>query len=519
MKPTSNDLFELDGPPEPTNSNMKWLFCTNQRNLFYMLAAGLVMSPKGFEKKYYQDTLANFPGWVPLFLNAVPKSVIEHSVSERSHLIPCFAEVDLSALRGNVMAFKNDGSINEVIYPQEVDDDINALLVPAPLPVSWFTLIKFQSKEQKSECESDASDFENVPFSDFKTEIDKKSFTVNPEYMWPPESAVVEDRDVSMDFPFAVGGMMTMLLSMGNLGGVGVASCRVAFDAETEVATTISDPILSILGEWKTNGFSPENIEVTQKLFWGAVDKLIAWRSEGSLGSSLDVILRHLETSGEQLDERMKSALSKLAVDLTNIAGFSDSTITELFERHPKSFSRVMTIFFLREDCSELLEFRHPLLNETDYLAAAILFAARDGWLRLPLELRDFHDVSKAVPHRMAAMAQRMLKTGIDLGEPPKRPVPLLEIFTPGPKGWAKAQKEAALVMARELKWPCIRTRITLAKGNYDLELDGKGMHILLPGEVKAVDIEIDQKEFYVFLSQHRLTSKQEKKFRNALTK
>jgi hypothetical protein len=519
MKPNSNDLFDTEDSPGATEPNLKWLFCTNQRNLFYMLAAGLVMSPKGFEKKYYQDSLADFPGWIPLFLNVAPKAVIEQSVSERSHLIPCFAEVNLSSLRGNVMAMKKDGSFTDVYYPDGVDDEINALLIPAPLPVNWLTSIKFQSQEQKSNCESDASDFGNVPLSDFKTEIDEKIFTINSEHMWPPENVVVEDRDIPMDGPFAVGGMMSMLLSMGNLGDAGVASCRLAFDAETEVAKSISDPILSILGVWETIGFSPENIEVTQKLFWGAVDKLIAWRSEGSSGSSLDIILRHLETSGEQLDERMKLALSKLAKDLKNIAGFSDSTITELFERHPKSFSRVMTLFFLREDCTELLEFEHPLLNETDYLSAAILFAARDGWLRLPLELRDLHGLPKAVPHRMAAMAQRMLNTSIDLGEPPKRPVPLLELFAPGPKGWSKSQEATALMMARELKWPCIRTRVTLSKGNYELELDGKGMHILIPGEVKAVVTEIDQEGFYVFLSQQRLTSKHEKKFRNALAK
>jgi hypothetical protein len=519
MKSNSNGTLDLDGPKKATESDAKWLICTNQRNLHYILAAGIVMSPRGFEKKYYQDSLGDFPGWIPLFLNAVPKEVIEHSISESSHLIPCIAEIEISSLRGTVMALKSDGSTTKIVHPDGLDDKTCALLIPAPLPTNLLTKIKFLSKEQKSNCEEDALDFENVPLSDFKLEVDERVFNSVSIMAWPPANLLMEDREIPMDCPFAVGGMMAMLHSMGNLGGFGVASSRVAFDSETETAEAISDPILSVLGEWKTIGLSPENIDVTQKLFWGAVDRLIEWRSNGSPGGSLDVILLHLETSGEQLDERAKAALSKLAKDLKDIAGFSDSTVTTLFERHPKSFSRVLILFFLREDCEELLEFRHPLLNETDYLAAAILFAARDGWLRLPMNLRNITDLPNAVPHRMAAMAHRILKNDIDLGPPPKRPVPLLELLAPGARGRTKAQESTALLIAREQKWPCIHTRITLAKGDYDLKLDSRGMHILVPGEVKAVVTEVDHKVFNEFLSQTRLTNKQEQKFFKALAK
>ena len=45
------DLFETDESSTEPNAPTRWLLVTNQRNLLYMLAAGLVMPPKGFGKK------------------------------------------------------------------------------------------------------------------------------------------------------------------------------------------------------------------------------------------------------------------------------------------------------------------------------------------------------------------------------------------------------------------------------------------------------------------------------------
>ncbi|WP_177419556.1 hypothetical protein [endosymbiont of Lamellibrachia barhami] len=509
---TPTDLFESDDSSTVANASTRWLLVTNQRNLLYMLAAGLVMPPKGFGQKYYQDTLCSFPGWIPLFADSVPEASIEQSVSERSHLIPCLVEIDLSSLRGRVMAIGEDGLLKEVNFPEGIEGSERILLIPAPLPITWFNSIIFQSGDDKSSCDADARDFGNVPLTTFKRKVVARLFSGTSDVAWPPVNLELPNRDMPMDGPLAAGGMMAMLLHLANLGDIGVASCRLAFDAEDSVAETISEPMLSVLGTWEHIGHAPDTNNVLQNLFWGAIDKLVAWRLSETSESTLDVLLGHLESTADQLDERMKQALSKLAGDLKTVAGFADSTITELFERHPKSFSRVMTLFFLRENCSELLEFRHPLLNEIDYLTAAILFSARDGWLGLPLELRDFPGLQEAVPHRMAAMAHRITDTGIDLGVPPKRPKPLRELFAPGQRGWSKIQREAALILARDRKWSGIQTRITLGKGDYRLEVDGRGMHVLIEGEAKAVVTEVDSDQFFVELARERLTSKQERK-------
>lgn len=518
IKP-STDLFGSEASVVADGKPARWLFATNQRNLLYMLAAGVVMSPKGFGEKYYDDSLRIFPGWVPLFLDGVPSAPIEQSVSERNHLMPCLMEFDLTSLVGKVMAIGGDGMAREVNLPDAIDGTEQVLLIPAPFPVSKLKSIIFESRDDKVRCEADAQDFGNVPLSLFKREVAPRLFSSKSDLAWPPEKIQLADHDMPMDGPFAAGGMMAMLFQIANLGDISTSSCRLAFDDEDSIAETISDPMISILGAWERRGRSPDNGDVLQSLFWGAVDKIVAWRSSQSSQSALDVLLGHLESAGEQLDDRMKLALSKLAKDLRALAGFSDSTVTELFERHPKSFSRVMTLFFLREECAELLEFRHPLLNETDYVAASILFAARDGWLGLPLELRDHPGLQDAVSHRMAAMAHRMIKTGIEFGAPPTRPTPLRELFLPGSRGWTKAQEKAALMLARDCKWDCIQTRVSLGNGDYKLNVDGKGMHILIAGEAKAVETEVDGGQFFAHLEREFLASKLDRKVRDLLEK
>jgi hypothetical protein len=58
-----------------------------------------------------------------------------------------------------------------------------------------------------------------------------------------------------------------------------------------------------------------------------------------------------------------------------------------------------------------------------------------------------------------------------------------------------KARDAAALRLARAMGWAgeIITTRISLGKGEYRLSVDGRGVHLLLAGDVKAVVSEVDQ--------------------------
>jgi len=511
---SSPDLFGA-GQSSPVPPD-RWLLATNQLNLCYLLAAGMVMPPAGFGDKYYRDSLDYFPGWIPLFPERVPVAVVEHSVRERPHLRPCVLELEPGGLHGPLLTLGGLGELRECQFPGEWQGDEQALLVPAPLPASWIRRILLASPEDRKTLESRAQDYANVPLGDFPLAVLKgKRFPVAPGAGWPPAGVAVPGREAALAVPRAAGAMLAMLAHLAGRGETGARLCRLAFDGELDEPAALDNPMLAALGEWLRLGHAPATDDVSQRLFWGVIDQVI--HRDPALDPR-DAVLAHLETASAGLDERLRGAFARLIQDLRTLAGLPDSSADELFERHPRSFPRALILFFLRERCEELLEYRHPALTEPDILAAALLFAAREGWLGLPLALRQLPGLSAAVSVRMAALAQRLGGTDLDLGPAPPRPRSLRELFAPGPRGWSKAQSEAALQLARDMKWPGIRTRVKLGKGEYRLEVGGGGLEIVMDGEVKAVVTEVDPDMFFAHLNATPIPAKPEQRARVRLT-
>ncbi len=241
-------------------------------------------------------------------------------------------------------------------------------------------------------------------------------------------------------------------------------------------------------------------------------------RSGGTSADPLNAAIEFLEAAAsEWMTPDQKSALEKLTGELSQLAGMSDYTMTELFQRHPKPFSKAMLLFFQLDKCVDLVELQHPELSEVDVASAAILFSARDGWLGLPVSLKGAGALQEAISHRMAALEHRFGITGIALGDPPRPPATLRELFSPGTRGWSGRQKEAALTLARKNGWDVITTRIDLGKGDYALSIDGRGAHLTLPGDVKAVVFEVDEKRFLAFIAKTHIKAAHEKEARKLM--
>ena len=189
----------------------------------------------------------------------------------------------------------------------------------------------------------------------------------------------------------------------------------------------------------------------------------------------------------------MRERVRGLQDDLESLTGLGEFRASDLWRKYSTPLPRAMSLLFLRRTCAELLEFQAPELREEDWLAAAVLYGARSGWLSLPLHLRGGSTVSRAVSHRMAAMSHRLSGTGFDLGPAPERPKPLAEWFL---GSWSAGQRSAALELARAQGWDCVETRVKLGQGDYRLEVGRGGMEIVFPGEAKAVDTAVDKDRF-----------------------
>ena len=521
------DLFTAETELVPAKAPESGLLVTNHLNLMYMLAAGLVMPPAGFGDKYYRDTLECYPGWIPLFIGKAPKEAIESSTCEAGHLKPVLVEFGLSRMSGQMVVVAGDRA-EERRFPHQLDGSERVILIPAPLPSSWIESIVFPSADDRRACERDAQEFGNVPLESFKRRTNKTLFTKAPDNPWPPGDGPA-DRTVLLERSLATGGVMAMLFRFGNLGERAVLACRSAFDPPDDPVPPLADyPILAGIGAWVREGNAPppapivpETDRITLQrafqaaIFWEAVERLVRWREAGRPGSAENVLLDHLEEAAESQDPRIQAGIRKLHTTLESLTGLGDATASELFERHDTPLGRAMTLFFLRRDGADLFDFRSAKLGEPDWLAAAILFGVRDGWLSLPLRMRADPGLADAVSHRMAKMSHRIAGTGLDLGEPPARVRPLRELFGDG-TAWRAGEKSAALELSRAEKWTCVHTRVNLGPGVYRLMVKGGSTVIELPGEPKITP-EIDPEQFFAHLESARLDSRTEARVRGKL--
>lgn len=520
------DMFEAKSVPAAAKAPGSGLLVTNHLNLMYMLAAGLVMPPAGFGGKYYHDTLGAFPGWIPLFIGKVSGEAVDACTREAGHLEPAIVEVSLSGLSGPVMAIGDDG-LAEIRLPDHLAGTEHVLLVPAPLPASRIVSVVFPSADDKRTCEADAKQFGNVPLEVFKRRTSKALFTRATDAPWPPGAGPAE-RTAPLQAPFAAGGVMAMLLLFANLGERAVRTCRVAFEPDDGAQPSADDhPILAGLGSWIRDGTAslpaPADSETDRiglqnasqaRLFWGSVQRLVEWRDAGCAGSADSVLIEHLAAAAGGLDPRLQAGVRKLHDTLVSLTGLGDATASELFERHDTPLAHAMTLFALRRDCADLFAFESDRLSEPDWLAAAVLFGVRDGWLSLPLRLRPGRELADAVSHRMARLSHRMAGTGLDLGEAPARPRSLRERFGDG-SAWRAGERAAALKLARTQKWDCVHTRIHLGPGEYKLTVRGGSTRIELPGEPR-ISPEIDLDRFFELLAGTRLDPEIEAKVRGA---
>ena len=521
------DLFESSNPPDQGNAPGAGYLVTNQLNLMYMLAAGLLIPPAGFGDKYYRDTLECFPGWIPLFINKVSKQAIELSTIDANHLKPCIVEVDLSGLSGRVFALGSSG-LKELRFPEQPKGTDRALLFPAPLPASRIVSVIFQSAGDRKAVEADAKDFGNVPLEEFKRRTNKSLFTKASDIRWPPEQRP-EERSAPMQGPLAAGGAMAMLLLFAEIGEQAALASRVAFDPEDgAIQPACSLPILAGLESWIRDGAvslpQPPDPETDRtgfqnasqaRLLWQAVERLAQWRESRQTGTVESLIIEHLSAAIPALDPRLQAGVQKLHDTLVSLTGLADATASELFDRHDTPLAHALILLFLHRDCADLFDYESDRIAEQDWLAAAILFGVRDGWMNLPLRLRYGRSLSNAVSHRMARLSHRIAGTGLDLGEIPPRVRPLRKLLGDG-SAWRSRERSAALELARAQKWDCVHTRINLGRRKYKLSVRGGSTQIELLGEPRITP-EVDTIRFFDFLASARLDHHSTAKIRRIL--
>lgn len=444
--------------PKKRSPSQTWYLVTNHLNLLYMMAAGLVMAPSGFRGKHYVDSLGVIPGWIPLFRNGIPAKALDQAVSERKHLRACVVSLDLSGISAPVQVLSREGKMRDANFPNlRLGKKGTGILVRAPLPLTLFSTIYFQSDEDQQIFETAARDVSNVDLKPYCFKVEKSLFHDGTDAAWPPshtgnplrqrirqkkydnqqqklpgmETDLQPPSEAPMGHPHiseqALGGLLAMLYHCANRSALGVTVFElITTTAQATDTVSIQDPVLAELPNWLNGGGILAHSNTPTRLFWGSVNALA--QEENSLAQPVDTVLAYLDAQLAQLaDEKDKSRLEQLIADMRGCLGLGGGTITDLFERNKGSLSRPLLLFCLREHCKDLLEFSHPLLSDAEYLLSGILFGVRDGWLGLPCEMRS-QALSAYVMSRMTDFAHQ--KQG-DVFSGPKMPIPQpLRAFT-----------------------------------------------------------------------------------------
>lgn len=384
---------------------------------------------------------------------------------------------------------------------------MSALFIPAPLPATCIASVTFETSAARDSYLERSGEISSIPANMFPIFIGKCPVTADDfaaQSTWPPKAMPEALPKLAVASISAQGATAALLFSFGNLNDSAVNVCRLAFDADIDGLFTAESSFRKTVDQLMSPGIKPTIAELRSRLFWGVVGRIIDPPDIDGHPSDAGYAVLHFLEQESTTELSIAGKFQELIADLRGTSGLARYTHKELFERHPGPFSHALLLFFLRQHSDELIDFVTSDFSATviDKIAAAILFASREGWQGVPQNIRETSGLYAAVAHRMAAASHKLAETRLDLGTPPARCQPIRELLTVKDGKLSKLQTEASISLARKLDWPdVIETRIRVGKGEYRLEVGNGGFDLILPGEVKAVEISVVSKNLLSRLS------------------
>jgi hypothetical protein len=491
--------------PEPVAVKDRWFLPSNHYNLMSWQSAGMVLPHHNMEK-YYPDCTEISPGWIPVFLNRIPQQARDAATSRSGHF--ALLEIDISKFSGLVFGVTYEGDLKEINLPLADRQDMSSLFIPAPLPATCIASVTFETPAARDSYLERSSEISNIPANAFHIGIGKCPMTADDfaaQSTWPPKVLPEPLPVFAVDSISAQGASAALLFAFGNLNDDTVDACRLAFEACIDGLFTADSPFRKRVDQLMSFGIKPTIAELRSRLFWGVVERIVKPPEVDGSPSDAGFAVLHFLEQESAAELPIAGKFQELIDDLRGASGLARYTHKELFEKHPGPFSHALLLFFLRQHSDELLEFAAPDFSVTtiDKIAAAILFASRDGWQGIPQAVHETSGIYAAVVQRMALAAHKLAHTNLDLGTPPARCQPLRELLAPKGGKLSKQQNEASISLARKLDWPdVIETRIRVGKGEYRLEVGSGGFDLILPGEVKAVESTVATESLLRHLSQ-----------------
>ena len=498
------------------NSAIKkyWHFISNKVKLHHILATGLIIEHYGSIK--HNDSTSNHTGWIPLFA--------ENNITSGNENEDIIIKIDTSYFTGQVFAKTGLGELELKKSLNDLTSSNQEIYLRAPIPITAIAEIIFPNKESKNDFIDRASGYKNENLDIFILKVKKPpKKTLLKSYSSQLPS--LEQYENLLDHVQVAAAMRGLHFKFANKHK-DASDLYNAFYCQNDDANVVEDfnkeYILKEAPYWINHGkISSECENDTSKkyvvLFWNIVKSI----SNSSKNVTVhDAVINELVNAQDSMpDGKSKEALNTLTKDLIDIRTLATKNKDQLFEQHKNPFSRALIIFFVRDKVAEFVKFRDPQVTTTDLLVASLLFGAREQWKNFSTEVRGYSLFTKEQSTFMVNLFHARANTGIEIKPSSNTVTPIYNLLLGNSaiKSSAKKYRDTRVMVAEEMKWNCIETKITLDKGTYPMVITGSGVEFTFDGIPKSIKTDVKIEEFKRSLAVDEITDIVEEKVRKKL--
>ena len=418
----------------------KWYIATNTENLKHFIDYGLIIDKQGFTgTSYAVDAMQNVPeGYIPCFSAGSLFPALEKAKEEDENLSCCLLELDVKQI-AEIMSCGGLVQANDSIIYQKKDsirelansEDINCILLPAPLPFSCIKNIILQDDKTKKNIQDAYGKLFSVKNISFKELLNLFKRPKNIKER-PPELPniegkwEVEQRKIDYSKVFAYGGALGLLYYQTKNGRESTKIFKIFSDLVIETSINNDSESLKPFKNYLLDTQASEDSIVN--IYKLIMDKIINTTDASVARFNILSILKNVDVS-ERYNSKCKVLAKRLEEIIERTIEIDAKTIFESIINKAyaddvefKTITLMITMFFLRDNVETMLKYYHSELTETHYSLLAIFFGMSYGVVKIPGEVRKIDELSTWLSYKMAEYAHNIDEGNIVEFKEPAKP-------------------------------------------------------------------------------------------------
>lgn len=473
-----------------------------------MLSIGMIPTAELLGKKYYQDSLSLFEGYIPVF-KKVPNSILEYGIQEdESTLKPCVLSFK-KELIGNLIkqgivklpAFIK-GSWQIINIADGDFGEVELLLIPAPIALSEVSHAIFKNASDQEVFNDRIED--SINGLSLKSKVSANEFkTKNPHTIDSYKNTGLFAQDLPAPVALnyhkanAITAVINHLMILSNsdkkaaeLFGY-IKEGKHNFNIEDK-----DDHLLLDVGQWVRTFGKPAVYSRTGSAFIELCENLITYKNDTRFASSKDIVLFTLEQlSGNSEQTQI------FIEDLKNYLRFANHSVEQLLGKYSRTLQRALILFISRDEVLDLWQrigIRQSHLGSMEMILATLLFAVSRGWQGLMTEFKDYGGNHNVVI--MQKLLTELTKNiCIESGN-----TDITDLYMPLEGVWQGNYKgkikEVVIAWIKHHQLDCAEDEIVLPEG---IQLIARGGKIIAKTKVQTAKIHtvIDEQRFLDYLS------------------